>query len=72
MLPADSPFFAKQHKVVLANSGLIDPERLEDYVARGGYQALGHALREMTPKRSAIRLCAAVSVGAVAQATQPA
>lgn len=50
MLPADSPFFAKQHKVVLANSGLIDPERLEEYVARGGYQALGHALREMTPE----------------------
>jgi hypothetical protein len=29
----DSPFFAKQQKVVLANSGLIDPEKLEDYVA---------------------------------------
>ncbi len=50
ILPADMPFFAKQQKVVLANSGLIDPERLEDYVARGGYKALGHALREMTPE----------------------
>lgn len=48
-LPADMPFFVKQQKVVLANSGLIDPERLEDYVAYGGYRALGHALREMTP-----------------------
>lgn len=50
VLPASLPFFAKQQKIVLANSGLIDPERLEDYVAHGGYTALGHALREMTPE----------------------
>lgn len=50
VLPPDMPFFTKQRKVVLANSGLIDPERLEDYVARGGYSALAHALREMTPE----------------------
>ena len=50
ILPSDIPFFAKQQKVVLANSGLIDPEKLEDYVARGGYMALGYALREMTPE----------------------
>lgn len=50
ILPSDIPFFAKQKKVVLANSGFIDPERLEDYVARGGYTALGYALREMTPE----------------------
>lgn len=49
-LPHDMPFFAKQQKIVLSNSGLIDPERLEDYIARGGYTALGHALREMTPE----------------------
>ena len=50
LLPSDIPFFVKQRKVVLANSGLIDPEKLEDYVARGGYLALGYALREMTPE----------------------
>jgi bidirectional [NiFe] hydrogenase diaphorase subunit len=50
ILPNDIPFFAKQKKVVLANSGLIDPERLEDYVARGGYTAMAYALREMTPE----------------------
>ncbi|OUC06906.1 NADH dehydrogenase, partial [Litorilinea aerophila] len=50
LLPLDIPFFTKQHKVVLSNSGLIDPERLEDYVARGGYSALAFALREMTPE----------------------
>jgi len=48
-LPADWPFFVKQRKVVLSNSGLIDPERLEEYVARGGYGALAQALRDMSP-----------------------
>ncbi len=48
ILSRDIPFFGKQKKVVLANSGLIDPNRLESYVARGGYGALAHALREMT------------------------
>ena len=47
VMPADLPFFAKQQKIVLENSGQIDPEQLEDYVARGGYVALGNALREM-------------------------
>ncbi|MGL4650032.1 MAG: NADH-ubiquinone oxidoreductase-F iron-sulfur binding region domain-containing protein [Caldilineaceae bacterium] len=50
VLPADLPFFTKQRKIVLANSGAIDPEALEDYVARGGYSALAHALREMKPE----------------------
>lgn len=49
ILPADIAFFSKQKKVVLSNSGLIDPDRLESYVARGGYGSLAHALREMTP-----------------------
>jgi bidirectional [NiFe] hydrogenase diaphorase subunit len=50
VMPADSPFFTKQHKIVLENSGLINPESLEEYVARGGYSALAHALREMKPE----------------------
>ncbi|MBE9506669.1 MAG: NADH-quinone oxidoreductase subunit J/K, partial [Chloroflexi bacterium] len=33
-------FYARQHKIVLRNSGLIDPTRIEEYVVRGGYQAL--------------------------------
>ena len=43
------PFFAKQGRVVRANGGLIDPERIEDYVSVGGYRALHHALTEMKP-----------------------
>ena len=44
------PFFKKQLSIVLANSGEIDPERIEAYIAADGYQALHHVLREMTPK----------------------
>ncbi len=45
----DHPFFTKQMKIVRANGGLIDPERIEDYIAAGGYRALHHALIEMLP-----------------------
>jgi bidirectional [NiFe] hydrogenase diaphorase subunit len=48
-IPASTPFFARQQRVVLENSGTIDPERLEDYVAADGYLGLVHALTEMTP-----------------------
>ena len=43
-------FFAKQFSIVLANSGIVDPERIESYIAMDGYQALHEALHEMTPK----------------------
>lgn len=43
------PFFSQQLPIVLENSGQIDPERIESYIAAGGYQALYHALHEMTP-----------------------
>jgi bidirectional [NiFe] hydrogenase diaphorase subunit len=45
----DLPFFARQLPIVLENSGRIDPERIESYIAAGGYQALYQALHEMTP-----------------------
>ena len=45
---SDIPFFAKQRLVVLRNRGLIDPEQIEDYIARDGYAALALALTEMT------------------------
>jgi bidirectional [NiFe] hydrogenase diaphorase subunit len=47
--PTDVPFFTRQHKVVLENTGRIDPERIEDYIAEGGYAALLMALTEKTP-----------------------
>jgi bidirectional [NiFe] hydrogenase diaphorase subunit len=45
----ERPFFTQQTKIVLANSGEIDPEQLEDYIAVGGYQQLAHVLNELTP-----------------------
>jgi bidirectional [NiFe] hydrogenase diaphorase subunit len=45
----DLPFFRQQHKIVLENSGLIDPERIEDYIRVGGYAALARVLTEMSP-----------------------
>ena len=47
--PPDLPFFKRQVKIVMENSGTIDPERIEDYIAFGGYQALIKALTEMSP-----------------------
>ena len=45
-----APFFTEQMSIVLANSGVVDPERIESYIAAEGYQALHDVLREMTPK----------------------
>ncbi len=43
------PFFTRQMPVVLENSGRVDPERIESYIAHDGYLALRHALRELSP-----------------------
>ena len=45
----DIPFFKHQVLRVLRNKGLIDPEKIEEYIARDGYQAAAKALTEMTP-----------------------
>ncbi len=44
------PFHQKQHRVVLSNCGLIDPECLDDYLALDGYLALATVLSDMTPE----------------------
>ena len=44
------PFFEKQFSIVLSNCGVIDPERIESYIAADGYLSLHQALREMTTK----------------------
>ena len=49
---ADMDFFKRQKKIVLRNCGVIDPQRIEDYIARDGYQALAKAARRRTiPRR---------------------
>lgn len=44
------PFFRRQMRVVLADSGLINPEEIDEYVARDGYSALARALAELSPE----------------------
>lgn len=44
-------FYKKQMRVALRNCGFIDPDNIEEYIARDGYQALGKALTEMTPEQ---------------------
>jgi len=43
-------FFKKQLRLVLRNAGKIDPVRIEDYIARGGYSALVKCLTKMSPQ----------------------
>ncbi len=45
----DLPFFKRQHKIVLENSGVIDPEDINEYIAQEGYAALLDAITFMTP-----------------------
>ncbi|MDD3523203.1 MAG: SLBB domain-containing protein, partial [Candidatus Cloacimonetes bacterium] len=46
----DVPFYQKQVKVALENCGYINPESLDEYIATGGYEALGTVLTEMKPQ----------------------
>jgi len=59
---SDIPFFKKQTKIVLRNCGQIDPNSIDAYISRDGYQALSKMLSSMTPdsvidelKKSGIR-----------------
>ncbi len=47
----DIPFFGLQVLRVLRNRGLIDPENIDEYIVRDGYEALYKALRQMTPEQ---------------------
>jgi len=45
----DIPFFANQLFWVMRNKGIIDPEQIDEYIARDGYFGAAKALTEMTP-----------------------
>ena len=47
----DVSFYAKQERRILRNCGRINPERIDDYIAVGGYEALRKALLNMTPEQ---------------------
>ncbi len=44
----DIPFYSKQVRITLRNCGIIDPEKIEEYIVRGGYEGLSRALFDMT------------------------
>ena len=43
-------FYQKQFRIVLRNCGVIDPDKIDEYIARDGYKALEKALFEMKPQ----------------------
>ena len=45
----DTNFYKSQKRVALRNCGVINPEQIDEYIARDGYMALGKVLTEMTP-----------------------
>jgi len=45
----DIPFYKEQHRILLHDSGSIDPTSFEDYLIVGGYKALAKALLTMQP-----------------------
>lgn len=47
----DTNFYKKQHRVALRNCGNINPENIDEYIAKDGYQALAKVLNEMTPEQ---------------------
>ncbi|MBL7152112.1 MAG: NADH-quinone oxidoreductase subunit NuoF [Phycisphaerae bacterium] len=48
---SDIGFFSKQRLIALRNRGMIDPEQIDEYIARDGYAALAKALTKMTPEQ---------------------
>jgi NADH-quinone oxidoreductase subunit F len=58
----DIKFYSKQQRIILRNCGRLNPERIEDYIATGGYESLKKVLTDMTSeevideiKRSGLR-----------------
>jgi len=47
---SDIGFFKKQRLIALRNRGLVDPEKIDEYIAREGYKALAKALTSMSPE----------------------
>jgi len=47
----EDTFFAKQKRIVLRNCGIIDPNSIDEYIARDGYQAIKKVLKGYTPEQ---------------------
>ncbi|MEB3827448.1 NADH-quinone oxidoreductase subunit NuoF [Phormidium sp. CCY1219] len=47
---SEHPFFARQVRIVRETSGKIDPDRIDEYIAVGGYESLYKAVHDLTPQ----------------------
>ncbi|NIO69960.1 MAG: FAD-dependent oxidoreductase, partial [Anaerolineae bacterium] len=47
----DVPFYQKQKRILLDQNGYIDPSKIDDYIALGGYKALSKVLHQMSPEQ---------------------
>ncbi len=45
-------FYQKQMRIALRNCGFIDPENIDEYIARDGYSALAQVISELTPQQA--------------------
>ena len=45
-------FYRKQIRIALRNCGFINPENIDEYIARDGYQAIGKVLKDYTPAQT--------------------
>ena len=50
LIPEDYAYLSRQRRIILSNCGVIDPESIDQYIARDGYAALRKALTSMTPE----------------------
>jgi NADH:ubiquinone oxidoreductase subunit F (NADH-binding) len=64
-------FYQKQFRIVLRNCGVIDPEKIDEYIARDGYAALEKVLFEMTPDQVVDELRSPACAGAAARDSPP-
>jgi NADH-quinone oxidoreductase subunit F len=48
---SEIPFYKYQKRLLLDNNAKVDPKKIEDYIALGGYTALAKALYQMTPEQ---------------------
>ena len=46
----ETSFYKKQHRVALRNCGAINPENIDEYIGKDGYQALAKVIKEMSPE----------------------
>ncbi|MEA2523908.1 MAG: NADH-quinone oxidoreductase subunit [Thermomicrobiales bacterium] len=53
------PFFKHQHRIVLADTGVIDPDSIEDAIARGAYSAYFKVLFDMSAEEAIAEMTAA-------------